>query len=132
MNYFYAKERRKFGRQCLFAEQNKVLVNIPPDRSLLKSYILKDPVETTTQLSTQYAISEVNTEHAKYVSHGVNHVEGGWPKDININDEEQTLRYRKKIQRDDQYGIQLLGLTKVWSTLPSALFKNCPIKYSLL
>lgn len=33
----------------------------------------------------------------------MNHAEGGWPKDINILDAEQTLRYRKKIEKDEAY-----------------------------
>lgn len=111
--YFYAKERRRFGRQCLFSEQNKVLESIMPNKAEMRNFILKDPVHNSMQLSKQFAMNEVNTSNAEYVSRGVNHIEGGWPKDININDEEQTLRHRKKIERDDQYGIQCIGLTKV-------------------
>lgn len=33
----------------------------------------------------------------------MNHIEGGWPKDINMNDPEATLRYRRKIEKDDAY-----------------------------
>ena len=112
-DYFYAKERSRFGRQCLFSEQKKLLVNIPPDRTLSQDYILKNPVCTGTQYSKTMGFSEANTINAELVAKGVNHVEGGWPKDINIYDEEQTLRYRKKIERDDQYPIQLNSLMKV-------------------
>uniref|UniRef100_T1GV93 Uncharacterized protein n=1 Tax=Megaselia scalaris TaxID=36166 RepID=T1GV93_MEGSC len=40
------------------------------------------------------------------------HYEGGWPKDINFLDEEQTLRHRKKIERDDIWGQKVILLTK--------------------
>lgn len=40
---------------------------------------------------------------AEYTSSGINHVEGGWPKDINMNDPEATQRYRRKIEKDDAY-----------------------------
>lgn len=40
---------------------------------------------------------------AEYTSSGVHHVEGGWPKDINMNDPEATQRYRRKIEKDDAY-----------------------------
>lgn len=111
--YFYAKERRRFGRQCMFGEQNKVLESIMPNKAEMKNYILKDPVNGSTQLSKQFAANEINTTNADYMSRGINHIEGGWPKDINLLDEEQPLRHRKKIERDDQYGIQCLGLLKV-------------------
>lgn len=111
--YFYAKERRSFGRQFRFREKNQVLATIKPDPSEMVENILKDPVDGSSQLSKQYGVSEVNTENAEFVSKGVTHIEGGWPKDVNQLDEEQTLRHRKKVERDDRYGIQLNKLTKV-------------------
>jgi dynein intermediate chain 2 len=36
-------------------------------------------------------------------SKGVLHKEGGWPKDIDPTDVEHTLRYRKKIEKDEDY-----------------------------
>ena len=33
----------------------------------------------------------------------MNHTEGGWPKDINPAEVEQTIRYRKKIEKDEGY-----------------------------
>jgi len=33
----------------------------------------------------------------------MNHTEGGWPKDINPAEVEQTIRYRKKIEKDEAY-----------------------------
>lgn len=38
-----------------------------------------------------------------YDSRGMNHTEGGWPKDINHLDAEQTMRFKKKIEKDDMY-----------------------------
>lgn len=72
-----------------------------------KQFILKNPVNNETQLSKQMALSEMNTMNAEYMSKGLYHYEGGWPKDVNMLDEEQTLRHRKKIERDDQYPIQM-------------------------
>ncbi|NXL63932.1 DNAI2 protein, partial [Chordeiles acutipennis] len=46
---------------------------------------------------------QVNTERVEVKSHGVNHVEGGWPKDINLQDMEQTSRFRKKVEKDEKY-----------------------------
>lgn len=33
----------------------------------------------------------------------MNHTEGGWPKDINPGEVEQTIRFRKKVEKDDGY-----------------------------
>ena len=36
-------------------------------------------------------------EHVEYQSNGMNHMEGGWPKDIDPTEKDQTARYRKKV-----------------------------------
>lgn len=33
----------------------------------------------------------------------MNHTEGGWPKDINPAEVEQTIRFRKKVEKDETY-----------------------------
>ena len=54
---------------------------------------------------------QVNTERFETESRGINHVEGGWPKDVNPAEVEQTIRYRKKVEKDEIYmnTIQQLG-----------------------
>ncbi|MEQ2275609.1 Dynein intermediate chain 2, axonemal, partial [Xenotaenia resolanae] len=53
----------------------------------------------------------VNTERFESNSCGMNHVEGGWPKDINPKDVEQTIRFRKKVEKEENYinSLQHLG-----------------------
>ena len=43
----------------------------------------------------------------------MNHVEGGWPKDINPAEVEQTIRYRKKVEKDEAYIATIMNLGKV-------------------
>ena len=54
---------------------------------------------------------QVNTERYETDSRGINHVEGGWPKDVNPAEVEQVIRYRKKVEKDEVYmnTIQQLG-----------------------
>ena len=47
--------------------------------------------------------AQVNTPTIEFDARGVNHTEGGWPKDINHLDAEQVVRYRKKIDKDISY-----------------------------
>jgi dynein intermediate chain 2 len=39
------------------------------------------------------------------------HTEGGWPKDVDPQELEHTIRYRKKIEKDEDYikTIKVLG-----------------------
>ena len=34
---------------------------------------------------------------------GILHTQGGWPKDVDATDVEHTIRYRKKIEKDEEY-----------------------------
>ncbi len=54
----------------------------------------------------------MNTERYETESRGVNHTEGGWPKDINPAEVEQTIRFRKKVEKDEHYisVVQTLGM----------------------
>ena len=49
---------------------------------------------------------------------GVNHIEGGWPKDVNPLELEQTIRFRKKVEKDENYINTIMQLGSV--RLPSA------------
>ena len=57
-----------------------------------------------------YLWRQVNTDNAVCESRGVHHKEGGWPRDINPNEADQTARYRKKVEKDDGYTQTLLNL----------------------
>ena len=41
----------------------------------------------------------------------MNHLEGGWPKDIDYTEKEQTARYRKKVEKDEEYLRQIKALS---------------------
>jgi dynein intermediate chain 2 len=64
----------------------------------------------------------VNTERFETDVRGINHVEGGWPKDVNPAEVEQTIRYRKKVEKEEVYmnTIQQLGnVSKLFNRLQS-------------
>jgi dynein intermediate chain 2 len=45
----------------------------------------------------------LNTESIVTANHGILHTQGGWPKDVDVTDVEHTIRYRKKIEKDEEY-----------------------------
>ncbi|XP_067646273.1 dynein intermediate chain 3, ciliary isoform X2 [Eurosta solidaginis] len=108
--YIYSRERRRFGRQPLLSDRTQLMLSIQPSQRIRQSYILRNPMDRTTQLSDQMAYSWVETDNVTYAEHGMYHYEGGWPREVNINDEESTLRYRKKIEREDNWGVQVMHL----------------------
>lgn len=65
-------------------------------------------VETEERL-----IFQINTKRFETKSSGMNHVEGGWPKDINPNDFEQTSRSRKKLEKEESFRNSIVQLGTV-------------------
>lgn len=70
----------------------------------------------------------MNTERFETESRGINHVEGGWPKDVNPAEVEQTIRYRKKVEKDEIYmnTIQQLGNVSTNIQVCTLFRPNCP------
>ena len=58
-------------------------------------------------------IQQVNTERFETDTRGINHVEGGWPKDVNPQELEQVIRFRKKVEKDEMYVNTILQLAGV-------------------
>ncbi|XP_039085684.1 dynein intermediate chain 2, axonemal isoform X2 [Hyaena hyaena] len=102
--YVYVKRRSEFGKQCNFSDRQAELnINILPNPELAEQFVERNPVDTGTQCSTSMSEHEANTERFEMETRGVNHVEGGWPKDVNPLELEQTIRFRKKVEKDENY-----------------------------
>ncbi|KAK2584928.1 hypothetical protein KPH14_002523 [Odynerus spinipes] len=110
LQYAYVKKRSQFGRPCNFSRFDNIDVDIQSNPALMRNYIKINPVTRGTQYSKVYAAHEVNTNTVTYRNNGMYHFEGGWPKDINMKDVEQTVRYRRKIEKDELYIHTMLQL----------------------
>ncbi|XP_074543645.1 dynein axonemal intermediate chain 2-like [Halichoeres trimaculatus] len=110
----YTKLRAEFGRQGLFSDRAaELLGDLPPDPSLALQFIEKTPRDQATQACRDMSEHQVNTQRFESESCGINHVEGGWPKDVNPQEMEQTIRFRKKVEKDEGYMNSILQLGSV-------------------
>uniref|UniRef100_A0A3Q2ZT59 Dynein axonemal intermediate chain 2 n=1 Tax=Kryptolebias marmoratus TaxID=37003 RepID=A0A3Q2ZT59_KRYMA len=108
------KLRREFGPPALFSDRiEELLLDLHPDPSLAAQFIQKTHRDQAVQACRQMSEHQINTERFQSNSCGLNHVEGGWPKDINPNEMEQTIRFRKKVEKDDGYINSILQLGSV-------------------
>ena len=48
-------------------------------------------------------VRQANTETVNYQAKGMLHLEGGWPKEVDATEKEHTQRYKKKIEKDEDY-----------------------------
>jgi len=102
--YVYQKKRRNFGRQAYFKERPVELdVDFPSDPAYMANYVIKNPCHTEVQCAPDMSEHEANTESFVFANQGVLHKEGGWPKDVDPTDVEHTLRYRKKVEKDEEF-----------------------------
>lgn len=44
---------------------------------------------------------------------GMLHTEGGWPKEINMKDEEAVQRFRRRVEKDENWAPRMKKLTDV-------------------
>eukprot|EP00041_Stephanoeca_diplocostata_P018513 m.387773 g.387773 ORF g.387773 m.387773 type:complete len:650 (+) comp21037_c0_seq1:201-2150(+) len=111
--HVYQRKRAEFGRQCNFSDRSAQLIaDIQPDAAASKDYIVRNPVDMSVQVSTEKSEHEVNTETVTYETVGINHVEGGWPKDVNPAEVEQTQRFRKKVEKHPAFAASIVGLSE--------------------
>ncbi|XP_069728508.1 dynein axonemal intermediate chain 2 [Phaenicophaeus curvirostris] len=104
ITYTYTRKRSEFGRPCIFSDRPGTIdVDIQPDPSLASAFVPRNPVDMGVQHTWEMSEHQVNTERVGVTSRGINHVEGGWPKDIDPHSVEQTTRYRKKVQKDENH-----------------------------
>ncbi|PNH11272.1 Dynein, intermediate chain, flagellar outer arm [Tetrabaena socialis] len=100
----YLKLRKQFGRWPKFADEgSEMLADIRPNEDHGKEYIPRNPVTTVTQCVPEMSEHEANTNAVILVNKAMSHVEGGWPKDVDYAEAEHTIRYRKKVEKDEDY-----------------------------
>eukprot|EP00899_Mesostigma_viride_P004738 jgi/Mesvir1/14265/Mv09698-RA.1 len=110
--YMYTKLRKDFGRHASFSDEPaEVLADLRPEPVLASEYVERNPCPANVQVIPEQSEHEVNTERFVYGNQGMCHMEGGWPKDIDSSEVEHTIRFRKKVEKDEDYvaSVKTLG-----------------------
>lgn len=109
--YEYSKLRKNYGRQPLFQTvPAQMLDSVNPSKEDQKDYMLRNPVHRAVQAVLPMSENEINTPFLESRDQGMNHLEGGWPKDVQPSNEEHTLRHRRRIMHDESYCESILRL----------------------
>ncbi|KAL9185252.1 hypothetical protein ACHAXT_003029 [Thalassiosira profunda] len=102
--YEYVKKRSQFGKQTSFQDgETTLLESILPTDAYDDQIILRKSQITGTDTTPELSEAAVNTVTVKTTSTGVHHTEGGWPKDVDPTEQSDTKRYRKKVEKDEEY-----------------------------
>jgi dynein intermediate chain 2 len=100
----YIRLRKQFGRHPKFTDEGaEMLADIRPDEDSARSYVARNPMSTASQCVPEMSEHEANTTAVMYANKCMSHLEGGWPKDVDYTEAEHTIRYRKKVEKDEDY-----------------------------
>ncbi|CAK1596165.1 unnamed protein product [Parnassius mnemosyne] len=109
--YEYSKKRKDFGRQPLFQiVPAHLLDSINSNKEEQKLYILRNPVHRQVQATMPQAEHDANTKELVTHEQGINHTEGGWPREVHLYNEDHVIRHRRRVQHEDNYIHTILSL----------------------
>lgn len=120
--HVYQKQRKEFGRVPQFElSEISVIVDLPPQSKKKRDYIVRNPCSVETQCYPNLSVHSTNTETTSVLDKGQNHLEGGWPKDVNVEDPESKKRFLRKIEGQERYG---LSIAKIGKEMEARLKQN--------
>ena len=99
-----SKKKSLTRRPVTFTDSEAVVMaEVAPDRALEAEYVTRVVMSRETQAGPDMGAAMVNTRRQELVARGMSHTEGGWPRDVNPSDAEQKNRFRKKIEKDEDF-----------------------------
>jgi hypothetical protein len=112
--YLYSKPRSEFGKPCNFANgETTVLESILPTKDYDKDYVDKKSCEVCISTIPSMSESYVNTENVATTNSSIFHTEGGWPKDVDMTEQTDLARFRKKAEKDESYLCAMRSLAPI-------------------
>ena len=74
-------------------------------------YAMRNPTVTGIDTTPHMSEAEVNTERITMKSTSMRHSEGGWPKDVDVTELTDVARFRKRVEKDQDYqnAMKVLG-----------------------
>eukprot|EP00742_Colponemidia_sp_Colp-10_P001216 GILJ01001309.1.p1 GENE.GILJ01001309.1~~GILJ01001309.1.p1 ORF type:complete len:593 (-),score=99.77 GILJ01001309.1:140-1918(-) len=113
-DYFFSYQKRKkeFGKHCNFEDfESKLLGSVDTVDAIRNEYIIKNPNNVVLDNIPEMSEHTVNTERVVTVNKGMKHLEGGWPKEIDPSENQDTNKWRKRLDKDPGFGaaVKFLG-----------------------
>ncbi|CAA9990360.1 dynein-associated protein, putative [Plasmodium knowlesi strain H] len=97
----YTKKRSDIGQACGFTKsKSQVIGRIEPNRELQKKYMFKENIYYSDENVKKRSECYVNIESVKLQNKFFYHNEGGWTKDIDISDQQNKIKYVKRLDKD--------------------------------
>jgi len=111
--YIYMKKRKDFGRYCSFDDvEPKILGQVERDEQKGDMYIEQTVVNLVCDNIALLSEHAVNTARVQTKNRAMIHTEGGWPKEVDATEAQDTLKFRKRLEKDPSFLAAVRQLTK--------------------
>eukprot|EP00746_Dinoflagellata_sp_MGD_P124570 gnl/MRDRNA2_/MRDRNA2_59169_c0_seq1.p1 gnl/MRDRNA2_/MRDRNA2_59169_c0~~gnl/MRDRNA2_/MRDRNA2_59169_c0_seq1.p1 ORF type:complete len:574 (-),score=112.18 gnl/MRDRNA2_/MRDRNA2_59169_c0_seq1:23-1744(-) len=114
-DFIYMKQRKDFGRYCAFDDvEPKIVGAVERNLEAGDAYVDQTIFNCVLDNIPDCSVHSVNTARVQTKNRGMLHEEGGWPKEIDSTEAQDTAKWRKRLEKDPNFvGIvrQLTGQT---------------------
>jgi dynein intermediate chain 2 len=111
-DYIYMKQRKDFGRYCAFDDvDSKIVGAVERNAETGDMYVEQTIFNIVLHNIPEYSVHSVNTARVQTKSRGMLHIEGGWPKEIQWDEAQDTAKWRKRLEKDPNFVNTVRGLT---------------------
>jgi dynein intermediate chain 2 len=97
--YSYEKRRSDFGRPCKFDDFDSTILESRDSHEDGKPYIIQNPCVISLDTAQEQSFTTVTTKPVIRKDAGMQHTEGGWPTEIDLDDANALDRFRKKREK---------------------------------
>lgn len=106
--YLYVKTRNSFGSHCDFIDTEANVLESIPSTTSDSDHVIRRPMILKTDTTPDMSEHEANTERQVTRNSSMRHMEGGWPKDVDPAEQSDVQRYRKKVEKDDEFKVAIV------------------------
>jgi len=99
--YVYTKLRKELGPPCTFTKSACVTItHDKSDSNIRDGYVHLSPDVLSFDCTPQLSSHLCNTDRVQVESRTQAHTEGGWPKEIDAKEPQETTKWRKRLEKD--------------------------------
>eukprot|EP00397_Hematodinium_sp_SG-2012_P036277 GEMP01039144.1.p1 GENE.GEMP01039144.1~~GEMP01039144.1.p1 ORF type:complete len:503 (+),score=82.70 GEMP01039144.1:336-1844(+) len=99
--FIYMKKRKEFGRYCAFDDvEPKILGAIERNPDSADMFVEQTVLNITLDNNPPMSEHSVNTARVQTKNRGMNHQEGGWPKEIDASEAVDKDKWRRRLEKD--------------------------------
>ena len=108
----FSKKKKKTGLPVEFEDRRSQIdaqVRFKP--KVAEDFIIVNPQSKTCQNTQELNEDDTQTPVLSFRHDGMNHLEGGWPREMDLNEASQVNRFLKKIEKDEFFIESVLSLS---------------------